>query len=186
MSSVLVNAKEVLQKLNLFKQKLPERTREGMEKVCLKVEADSKKNCPPSITGNLRAIITHKVVDEEDGEIAGYVGSNLDYLIRSNIDPALIAIPAPMVLVLRTGILFCSNISFSIAPGIGAVSIRKQVSSGKGARTFLLPQTGQRGDSWNKVLQLGQYMIITRLPSHQYHPALSAFYYKQFLEPPRL
>ena len=79
MSSVLVNAKEVLQKLNLFKQKLPERTREGMEKVCLKVEADSKKNCPPSITGNLRASITHKVVDEEDGEIAGYVGSNLDY-----------------------------------------------------------------------------------------------------------
>lgn len=79
MSSVLVNAKEVLQKLNLFKQKLPERTREGMEKICLKVEADSKKNCPPSITGNLRASITHKVVDEEDGEIAGYVGSNLDY-----------------------------------------------------------------------------------------------------------
>lgn len=79
MSSVLVNAKEVLQKLNLFKQKLPERTREGMEKVCLKVEADSKKNCSPSITGNLRASITHKVVDEEDGEIAGYVGSNLDY-----------------------------------------------------------------------------------------------------------
>ena len=50
-----------------------------MEKVCLKVEADSKKNRPPSITGNLRASITHKVVDEEDGEIAGYVGSNLDY-----------------------------------------------------------------------------------------------------------
>ena len=79
MSSVLVNAEEVLQKLNLFKQKMPERIREGMEKVCLKVEADSKKNCPPSITGNLRASITHKVVDEEDGEIAGYVGSNLDY-----------------------------------------------------------------------------------------------------------
>ena len=79
MSNILVNAKEVLQKLNLFKQKLPKRTREGMEKVCLKVEADSKKNCPPSITGNLRASITHKVVDEEDGEIAGYVGSNLDY-----------------------------------------------------------------------------------------------------------
>ena len=79
MSSVIVNAEEVLQKLNLFKQKMPERIREGMEKVCLKVEADSKKNCPPSITGNLRASITHKVVDEEDGEIAGYVGSNLDY-----------------------------------------------------------------------------------------------------------
>ena len=79
MSNILVNAKEVLQKLNLFKQKLPKRTREGMEKVCLKVEADSKKNCPPSITGNLRASITHKVVDEEDGEIAGYVGPNLDY-----------------------------------------------------------------------------------------------------------
>ena len=78
MSNVIVNAEEVLQKLNLFKQKLPERTREGMEKVCLKVEADSKKNCP-AITGNLRASITHKVVDEEDGEIAGYVGSNLDY-----------------------------------------------------------------------------------------------------------
>lgn len=79
MSRVIVNAEEVLQKLNLFKQKMPERIREGMEKVCLKVEADSKKNCPPSITGNLRASITHKVVDEEDGEIAGYVGSNLDY-----------------------------------------------------------------------------------------------------------
>lgn len=79
MSRIIVNAEEVLQKLNLFKQKMPERIREGMEKVCLKVEADSKKNCPPSITGNLRASITHKVVDEEDGEIAGYVGSNLDY-----------------------------------------------------------------------------------------------------------
>lgn len=80
MSNIFVNAKEVLQALNLFKSKtLPAATREGMEKVCLKVEADSKKNCPASNTGNLRASITHEVVEEDDGEIAGYVGSNLDY-----------------------------------------------------------------------------------------------------------
>lgn len=55
----------------------PKELREAMEQACLKVEADSKHNCP-SRTGTLRQSITHQVEDTEEG-IIGYVGSNLDY-----------------------------------------------------------------------------------------------------------
>lgn len=48
-----------------------------MERACLVVEADSKKNCPVN-DGILRDSITHAV--EEDGEtVIGYIGSNVDY-----------------------------------------------------------------------------------------------------------
>lgn len=74
----------------------------------------------------------------EDGNYRTYS------FMRSNIDPALIAIPAPMLLLLRTGISFCSNTSFNMPPKTGVTSVRKQMSSGKDSRTFFLPQTGQR------------------------------------------
>lgn len=75
----MIDASEVLNALKRFKdEQLPQRTKEQMEQVCLFVEGEAKKNCPPSVTGNLRASITH-VVEEDDGQIKGYVGSNLDY-----------------------------------------------------------------------------------------------------------
>lgn len=75
-----IDASEVRNALKMVKDKtLPNATAEGMEKVCLFLEAESKKNCPPSITGNLRASITHVVEAAEDGKIVGYIGSNLDY-----------------------------------------------------------------------------------------------------------
>jgi hypothetical protein len=60
-----------------MEQQLPKGLLEGMEKVCLKVEADSKKNCPGE-KGTLRQSITHTIEELEDG-IMGYVGSNLEY-----------------------------------------------------------------------------------------------------------
>lgn len=75
----MIDAREVLEALRRFKDKeLPQRTEEQMEQVCLFIEAESKKLCPAADTGNLRASITHDVVEEE-GKIVGYVGSNLDY-----------------------------------------------------------------------------------------------------------
>jgi len=62
---------------NLIEQQLPKGLYESMEKACLKVEADSKKNCPAK-TGTLRQSITHTIEENEDG-IMGYVGSNLEY-----------------------------------------------------------------------------------------------------------
>lgn len=75
-----VNAAEVKAALSLFKDKtLPNANREGMEQVCLFLEGESKKNCPPSVTGNLRASITHMIEEDEEGSIIGSIGSNLDY-----------------------------------------------------------------------------------------------------------
>lgn len=79
MAKAEVNVSAVLEALkNVQQNTLPEAQRKAMENVCLKVEADSKKNCPPSVTGTLRASITHTVAEEE-GRIVGYVGSDLDY-----------------------------------------------------------------------------------------------------------
>ena len=50
---------------------------EGMTNACFIVEEDSKKDCPLD-TGILRQSIT-SLVEEEDGQIVGYVGSNLEY-----------------------------------------------------------------------------------------------------------
>lgn len=57
--------------------RLPKECSAAMERACLVVEADSKKNCPVN-DGILRDSITHAV--EEDGEtVIGYIGSNVDY-----------------------------------------------------------------------------------------------------------
>lgn len=61
----------------LIEEQLPKGLAEAMEKAALKVEADSKKNCPGS-KGTLRQSITHTVEVNEDG-VMGYVGSNLEY-----------------------------------------------------------------------------------------------------------
>lgn len=74
-----VDSSEVTRNINTFiDTTLPNATRDGMQQVCLFIEGESKKNCPPSVTGNLRASITY-TIEEEDGKIRGFVGSNLDY-----------------------------------------------------------------------------------------------------------
>lgn len=57
--------------------KLPASMANAMEKACLMVEADAKELCP-SVDGTLRASITH-AVENEDGNVIGYIGSNLEY-----------------------------------------------------------------------------------------------------------
>ena len=47
----------------------------ALEKACLIVEADAKRNCPTG-DGQLRQSITH-TIDEEN--LVGYVGTNVDY-----------------------------------------------------------------------------------------------------------
>ncbi len=49
----------------------------GMEIACLAVERDAKKMCPHR-DGILVGSITHEVVND-NGNVAGYVGSNLEY-----------------------------------------------------------------------------------------------------------
>lgn len=74
-----VDSSEVTRNINTFiDSTLPNATKDGMEQVCLFIEGESKKNCPPSVTGNLRASITYSI-EEEDSKIRGFVGSNLDY-----------------------------------------------------------------------------------------------------------
>lgn len=55
----------------------PKALKEALEQACLKVEADSKKNCPVEV-GTLRQSITHDIEELEEG-IIGYVGSNIEY-----------------------------------------------------------------------------------------------------------
>lgn len=54
-----------------------EKTSKNMQKACLLVEADAKKECPVDM-GVLRASITSDVQVDESG-ITGIIGSNLEY-----------------------------------------------------------------------------------------------------------
>lgn len=54
-----------------------EQLKKNMEKACLVVVADAKKECPVDM-GQLRASINYSV-KVQDGKIVGKVGSNLDY-----------------------------------------------------------------------------------------------------------
>lgn len=56
---------------------LNEALTKGMEKACILVQDDAKINCPVR-TGRLRASIDHDV-EEENGTVCGYVGSNVEY-----------------------------------------------------------------------------------------------------------
>lgn len=70
------NAIENLEKF--MNDTLPEGLEEALKKAVLKVEADSKKNCPVD-DGILRASIQSDVERENKNTISGYVGSNVDY-----------------------------------------------------------------------------------------------------------
>lgn len=53
----------------------------AVNKACRIVETTAKKNCTGLFkrpTGNLKASITHEIV-KEHGDIAGYVGTNVEY-----------------------------------------------------------------------------------------------------------
>jgi HK97 gp10 family phage protein len=68
------NADEVLRDIV---EKIRAAAVKGMTNACFIVEDDSKRGCPHN-TGMLRQSIS-SLVEEEDGKIVGYVGSNLDY-----------------------------------------------------------------------------------------------------------
>lgn len=54
-----------------------EQYREAIEKACRSVEYAAKQKAP-RLTGALKASITHEIA-EENGEIVGYVGTNIEY-----------------------------------------------------------------------------------------------------------
>ena len=55
-----------------------ENMRSTLQNCCLIVERDAKKNCPVQ-TGELRASITSRIVEENENEIQGEVGTPLMY-----------------------------------------------------------------------------------------------------------
>lgn len=77
MSNITVDDAEILSKLKELQQKIPEQTKEALDRVCKKIEADSKQNCPAG-TGMLRESITSGIEETAEG-INGYIGSNLEY-----------------------------------------------------------------------------------------------------------
>jgi len=69
---------DVLKNLDKFiKQGLSDEVKKGMEKACIYVEGNAKRNTPAG-DGQLRQSITHEVV-EENGDIVGYIGTNVEY-----------------------------------------------------------------------------------------------------------
>ena len=62
---------------NVIKDKLPDALAAAIEKACLIVEADAKKNCPVD-DGQLRQSITHEVTTD-NGKIEGVIGTNIEY-----------------------------------------------------------------------------------------------------------
>ena len=60
-----------------IKDKIPDALKTAMEKACLIVEADAKKNCPVD-DGQLRQSITHDV-STDNGTIEGTIGTNVEY-----------------------------------------------------------------------------------------------------------
>jgi len=62
-----------------LKKEIGEECFQNMERACLLVEADAKREVRVD-TGRLRASITHEI--EKDGnEVRGFVGSNVEYAI---------------------------------------------------------------------------------------------------------
>ena len=71
---VSINNSEVMKNLQEFMEEvLPERLEQALERACLLVENNAKKDCPVD-DGQLRNSITHKVKDLE-----GRIGSNVEY-----------------------------------------------------------------------------------------------------------
>lgn len=64
----------------------------AVERRCIEIEAAATRLCPVD-TGRLRASIGH-VLGEDDGEVVGYVGSNVEYaphveFVKPFLRPAL-------------------------------------------------------------------------------------------------
>lgn len=78
MANFTVDCNELEQGIDNFLQNtLKQCLKQGMEKACLVVERDAKKNCPVDV-GRLRDSIEHDV-DVQDSTIEGYVGTNVEY-----------------------------------------------------------------------------------------------------------
>lgn len=78
MANFEVDSRELEQSINDFLQNtLKQSLKQGMEKACLVVERDGKKNCPVD-DGRLRDSIEHDV-DIQGSTIEGYVGTNVEY-----------------------------------------------------------------------------------------------------------
>ena len=71
MSAEIVNMEELIEKLKMLGN--PERLNSAIDKACLLVETDAKRQCPVD-DGQLRQSITHEVEDKE-----GIVGTNVEY-----------------------------------------------------------------------------------------------------------
>ncbi len=76
--TVKVDANDVLANLQKFIDNgMDDRLASSMEKACLYVEGNTKRNAPVD-DGQLRQSITHDV-DRNSGSIEGYVGTNVEY-----------------------------------------------------------------------------------------------------------
>ena len=71
MSEVIENLEAAIEK------QIPEALYKAMEKACLIVVADAKRNCPVD-DGQLRQSIDYQI-EQEKQETIGYVGSNVEY-----------------------------------------------------------------------------------------------------------
>lgn len=71
MSEVIENLEKAIEK------QIPEALYKAMEKACLIVVADAKRNCPVD-DGQLRQSIDYQIEQEQE-ETIGYVGSNVEY-----------------------------------------------------------------------------------------------------------
>lgn len=63
--------------INKAKLQVAKNMMASIEKACIVIEADAKKNCPVE-TGTLKASINNNV-DAEGAKIVGHVGTNLEY-----------------------------------------------------------------------------------------------------------
>lgn len=69
---------EVLKNLEKFiKQGLADTLEQGMEKACIYVEGNARRNAPVD-DGQLRQSITHDV-EADGGNVTGYIGTNVEY-----------------------------------------------------------------------------------------------------------
>ena len=72
-----VDDANVSKNLSGFRENLYQNEYECLEKVCLRLESEGRKNCNVD-TGMLRDSITH-VIEETQNTLIGYIGSNIEY-----------------------------------------------------------------------------------------------------------
>lgn len=75
---ITVDDKELLEKLEQFiSHGLSDAVLQGMERACIHVEGNAKKNAPVD-DGQLRQSITHDT-EADSKSVTGYVGTNVEY-----------------------------------------------------------------------------------------------------------